>query len=333
MSEEKKQSEPTKIIYENEDEIDLLELAKTIWSGKKLIIWTVVIFTIATAVVSLFMTNIYTAQAVLRPAEPTQAGGGKISSLAAQFGGLANLAGIAMPGASSSTELVNLLKSNILKKNIIERYDLLPVLFPDKWDEEKKTWKKKNSGFSLNPLALISKIKPAQPNAPKKEPGVPDTWDGIRELDKKVMINYKLKDDIITISAEFSDPDMAAKIVNYFIITLNDYMSSEAKRIANINKEYLEKQLRETNDNLIQQKIYNLIADKIEITMMAEVKENFAFKVLDPPMAPDMKSKPQRGLMVITAFIMSLFLGVFVVLFREYLKKIKAKSAGGHHAK
>jgi uncharacterized protein involved in exopolysaccharide biosynthesis len=331
MREETKQSESINVVSENEDEIDLLELARTIWKGKKLIIWIVVIFTLATVAYSLFMTNIYTAQAILKPVDSTSAGGGKLSSLAAQFGGLASLAGIAMPGSTSSTEIVSLLKSNILRKNIIERYNLLPILFPDKWDERKKTWKK--PGVSLNPLALIAKLRPAQPNAGKKEPGVPDTWDGIRELDKKVRINYKLKEDLITISVEFPDPDMAARIANYYIITLNDYMSSEARRTANINKEYLEKQLRKTNDNIIQQKIYNLIADKIETMMMTEVNEGFAFKVLDPPMVPDMKSKPKRAQMIVVAFMVSLFLGVFVVLFREYLKKIKAQSAGGHHAK
>ena len=326
MSEETKQSAPTNSVTENEDEIDLLERAKTIWKGKKLIIWMVVIFTIATAVVSLFMTNIYTAHALLKQVDSNSGSG-----IATQLGGLASLAGLSTSGETSSIEIVNLLKSNILKKNIIEKYNLLPVLFPDDWDEKKKTWKKP-SGFSLIPLALISKIRPAQPNAPKKEPGVPDTWDGIRALDEIVNIHYDLKEDLITISAEFSDPDMAAKIVNYFIITLNDYMSSEANRVAKINKEYLEKQLSGTNDNLIREKIYNLIASKIETIVMSEVKENFAFKVLDPPMAPDKKSKPKRAQMVIVAFIVSLFLAVFVVLSRDYIKKIKAKSAGGHHA-
>jgi len=66
--------------------------------------------------------------------------------------------------------------------------------------------------------------------------------------------------------------------------------------------------------------------------MMAEVKEGFAFKVLDPPMAPDKKSKPKRAQMVVVAFIVSLFLGVFVILFKEYIKKIMAKSAGGPNA-
>jgi uncharacterized protein involved in exopolysaccharide biosynthesis len=304
MSDEVKKSEETNIVYENEDEIDLLELAKTIWNGKKLIIIIVLICTIITAVMSLFMPNVYTAKAVLKPTSQTQVGG-RLSALAGQFGGLASLAGIAMPSSASSVEMVNLLKSNILKKEIIENNQLLPILFPKRWDKKNKTWKK---------------------------PGVPKTWAGIRKLNGIVTINYNIKDDIIIISAEFNDPDMAAQIVNYFIIALSEHISSEAKRMAITNKEYLEKQLQETRDPIVQQKIYNLIADKIETTMMAEVKEGFAFKVLDPPMAPDMKSKPKRAQMVVISFLVSLFFGVFVVLFREYIKKIKATSAGGPNA-
>ena len=59
---------------------------------------------------------------------------------------------------------------------------------------------------------------------------------------------------------------------------------------------------------------------------MSEETKQSEPMVLDPPMAPDMKSKTKRAQMVVGAFIMSLFLGVFVVLFRKYLKKIKAKS-------
>ena len=331
MTDEMKKSEPVYHSNGEEDEIDLLELARVIWNSRKLIIAIVVLFTMFTAVASLFMTNIYTAKAILKPVTTRE--GGRFAALATQFGGMANLAGIAMPGAASSSELVNLLESNILKKKIIERYHLLPILFPKKWDAEKKQWKDpKAGGISLNPLALIKKLLPAKPGDNKKDAGVPDTWDGIRALNRIVNVNYNLKEDIITISVNFRDPQMAAAIADYFIITLTEHMSSEAKRIATINKEYLEKQLRETNDSLVQQKIYNLIAEKIETMMMAEVKEGFSFKVLDPPMAPDMKSKPKRALMVVVAFMVSLFLSVFIVFFREYLKKIRAKSAGGQNA-
>jgi len=309
-----------------DDEIDLVELAKTVWQGRKLIAWIVAGCTLATIIISLLMTNIYTATAVLKPVSP-QSSTSRMTSLAAQFGGLANLAGIAMPSSASSTEIVSLLESNVLKKEVIERYNLLPVLFPDDWDEEKKTWKK--PGISLNPLTYIAKLRPADPKAPKKEPGVPDIMDGIRALDEIINVNYNMKEDIITLTVNFPDAEMAAKIASSYITALNDHMSLEAKRIAITNREYLEKQLQETNDSLVQQKIYNLIAEKIETMMMAEVKEGFAFKVLDPPMTPDKKSKPKRAQMVILAFIVSLFLGVFIVFAKEYIKKIKGNFAGG----
>jgi uncharacterized protein involved in exopolysaccharide biosynthesis len=77
---------------------------------------------------------------------------------------------------------------------------------------------------------------------------------------------------------------------------------------------------------LIKQKIYSLIAQQIETSMMAEVKENFAFKVIDPPMTPDKKIKPARTVMVVLAFMMALFIGVFTAFFLEYLEKAKIKS-------
>ena len=61
---------------------------------------------------------------------------------------------------------------------------------------------------------------------------------------------------------------------------------------------------------------------------MAEVKGNI-FKISDRPEVPDKKIRPKRALMVILAMIMSLFVGVFLGLFREYLEKMKTANAGG----
>jgi len=59
--------------------------------------------------------------------------------------------------------------------------------------------------------------------------------------------------------------------------------------------------------------------------MLAEVKENFAFKIIDPPKEPDRKIKPNRASMVMLSFVVSLFLGIFALFFRAYLRKSKAK--------
>jgi uncharacterized protein involved in exopolysaccharide biosynthesis len=100
-------------------------------------------------------------------------------------------------------------------------------------------------------------------------------------------------------------------------------MASEAKRVADTNKYYLEAQLDKAADPFIKAKIYGLIAQQIETSVMAEVKENFAFKVLDPPRVPDAKIGPKRVQMVEVAFLLSLCVGILAAFTREYLRTLK----------
>ncbi len=144
-------------------------------------------------------------------------------------------------------------------------------------------------------------------------------------LDSIVKVNQNIKENIITITVDYHDPAMAAKMVEYFLTTLTDHMSSEARRVATINQKYLEEQLQQTADPLIKQKIYNLIAQQLETSMMAEVKENFAFKVIDPPMVPDKKVKPKRIQMALLSLFVSIIMGVFLAFLMEYLEKAKSK--------
>jgi uncharacterized protein involved in exopolysaccharide biosynthesis len=311
--------------FDQEDEINLLELWQVVWKRRKFIAYFTVIVVVLMAIYSLTMVNIYESKAVITPVESKGGGGGGMAAaLAVMGGGLGGMIGL--PESASSTEIILLLNSNILREKIIKEYNLLPVLFSKQWDEEKKTWKKEGGGFSLNPLSWISKLismaKPAdKKKTDKKEPGVPDMWDGLRALQDLVQITSNAKEKSITISTQFDDPEIAARLAGYFVAALNDHMSKEARRVAAINKKYLEEQLPLNADPLIKQKIYTMIAQQVETAMMAEVKENFSFKVIDPPLVPDKKIKPKRAQMVVLSFVVALFLAVFIVFFLEYLEK------------
>jgi len=151
------------------------------------------------------------------------------------------------------------------------------------------------------------------------------TWKGIRTLKSVFSVDNNQKEGVIELSAEFNDPKIAKDIINYILTELTNYMSSEAKRVAETNRKYLETLIDKNADPLIRQKIYSLIAKQIEISMMAEVKENFAFKVIDPPKVPDRRIKPKRRQIVLLAFITSLFAGIFVAFFMEYVENMKRR--------
>ncbi len=315
-----------------EDTINLMDLWQVIWKRKKFIGALVVIVVLATVVISLFMTDIYQSSAVIIPVTNKDTGSGTsaLSVVAQQFG---SLPGISMPGSTSSTEIVSLLNSNILREKIIERYGLMPILFHEQWDSRKRDWKRE-SKIDLNPSHWLSKLADAvrrdNPKASqkKKDENAPSLWDGLRFLDGIVRIDNDVKNNTITLTVDYENPELAAKLAGYFLEALTEHMSAEAKRVALINRTYLEEQLNKTADPLIRQKIYNLIAQQVETAMMSEVKENFAFKVIDPPKVPDRKIKPRRALMVVLSFVAALFMGVFTAFFMEYLERVRISSQG-----
>ena len=79
-----------------DDEIDLKELFMVLWSGSGLISAVTSLAAVISVVVALSLPNIYTASALLAPAESS---GGGLSGLMKQYGGLASLAGVSLPAA------------------------------------------------------------------------------------------------------------------------------------------------------------------------------------------------------------------------------------------
>ena len=262
----------------HEDEINLLDYLRVILKHKKLICYIVSIVVVLTIIISLLITPIYEAKAVIAPVaknnEPSETG-----SLAAQFG-------IPTQTSTNMSEIVNLLKSNVLKEKVIKKHNLLRVFIKER---------------DLRGMSESKKM-----------------WEAMRYLEDTLNVKPEQKDNSIEVSIQFRDPKIAADIVDYILFELTDHMSNEARRVADTNKQYLESQIDKTADPFIRTKIYTLIAQQIETAMMAEVKENFAFKVLDPPRAPDERISPRRALMTVIAFLVSLFLGIFVAFGNEY---------------
>lgn len=265
-----------------EDEINILDLLKVILKHKKMIIYTVIICVVCTAIVSLLMTKIYESKAVITPVEAPAAQSG-MNVIAAQFG-------VMTPQSANVSEIVGLLKSNILMQKVMEKGNFYQVLFKAA-DLQGKTENEK-------------------------------MWKGIRLLREGILkITENKKDNLITLSVQYKDPAITQKIASTTLTELTEYMTAEAKRVAEANKAHLDAQMASTGDPFVRQKLYSLIAQQIETSMMSAAKENFAFKVIDPPRVPDKRIKPKRTQMVIIAFFVSLIIGVFLAFLSEHLKK------------
>ncbi len=292
---------------------DLIAYWRVVRKSRLFIMTLAAISVISTALYSIFLTDVYEAAAIIAPVSGKDNVQDRLSAFSQQFG---MIPGLSMPASSSSSEIVNTLNSNILRREVIERNNLMPLLFPERWDKGSGAWREEKAG--KGPFMYLAAISPW-----RKDDGAPTMWDGVRSLKAIIRVKSNPKDNTITVSADTYDPGLSARLVGSFLAALNDHVSGESKRVADSTRRYLEGQLRSTADPLIRQKIYNLIAHQIEVAMMSEVKENFAFKVIDPPQAPDRKVGPKRLRMVSLSLALSLFAGAFFSFFIEYSERMK----------
>ena len=111
-----------------DDEIDLKELFAVLWSGKWLISAVTSVAAIVSILIALWLPNIYTASAVLAPADGGESG---LGGLLEQYGGLASLAGVSLPGGGGANQTgyaLELMKSRKFISEFVERHEILPEL-------------------------------------------------------------------------------------------------------------------------------------------------------------------------------------------------------------
>ena len=121
----------------DDDEIDLLELWNVIWKGK----WFIMGFTLLCTLVAVYYTLYvlpvtYKSDVVLQPTEETSQSG--LSVLAATLP-------ISIPLGNTggkNANIVSFLNSRTIKERLIEKYDLLPKLYPGIWDNKNQKWKR-----------------------------------------------------------------------------------------------------------------------------------------------------------------------------------------------
>jgi len=277
-----------------EDEIDLLEYWRVLWGSRKLILAVTLAAAVLAAGISLLMPNIYRAEVLLAPVSDDAGKGGGLSAALGGLGGLASLAGMSLPGGGNIEESLAVLKSREFLWRFVKDEKLMPVLFEDDWDEEKKSWKDAD---------------------PEKQPTL---WSAYRKLTKGVLnIDQDKKSNLVTLSIEWKDPELAAKWANSLVERLNAFLRQRAIEESKASLKYLNEALQKTQLEDVRKALFELISQEQKKAMLANTRVQYAFKVLDSAQAPDKKARPKRSLIVILAAFVAGFLVMVFVFIRH----------------
>lgn len=106
-------------------EINLLKLLLVLAKHWKIIVGVPILVAVITAIISLFMVNIYTAKTMIFPVDDDNSG---VMGMMAQMGGLAGIAGAGFGNGGSKADLyVTMLKSETIKDSVIDRFKLMKL--------------------------------------------------------------------------------------------------------------------------------------------------------------------------------------------------------------
>ncbi|MBN2333300.1 MAG: hypothetical protein JXO49_06085, partial [Deltaproteobacteria bacterium] len=225
-----------------EDEIDLLEYWNVIWGAKKFISLFTLGCTILAVIIVLILPVTYRSTAVLQPTTPDSGTMGKLSALA---GSLPFSLGLPT-GDTTGQKLMDFLSSRTLKERLLEKYDLLPYLFADDWDADKKKWKEDD---------------------PEDQPSIVKTIQD-EVLEDIYAVSSDKKSELITISWVDEDPKFAATMLDRVINELNYYLDFEYETDAQRERVFIEEQLQKAKTELErwEQQVPNVKTSQAAIT-------------------------------------------------------------------
>jgi LPS O-antigen subunit length determinant protein (WzzB/FepE family) len=100
---------------------------------------------------------------------------------------------------------------------------------------------------------------------------------------------------------------------------MRDWEINEAKR----SVFFLEKKLEDTVSVDMRTMFFRLIQKQTETIMLANVKEDYLFRVVDPAIIPEIKSSPNRAVICILGTLFGGFISVLFVLLTYFLQPKK----------
>ena len=280
------------------DELDFIGLWKVLIEYKLLIIVFTTLTTLGATYYASTLPTIYKAEVLMIPAS---GGGGGLSN---RLGGLADLAGVSLGGSSAGAEgeqALARLKTRSFLTNHIKEKNLKPILFASRWSEQGKLWIDKEPSDREASELLLDMVTTS--------------------------IDSKDKAGLVAFSLEWenpANPDKIADMANDLVSNMNFRAKQRAIVEAKNSISFLEKELEQTNILNSQTILYSMIEQQMQKIMLANIRDEFVFKVIDSAVVPRYAETKPVLMIIFIGFILGGLSGFIIASFIDKFKKEKS---------
>ncbi len=295
--------------HESFDLVEIQRIGGMLWNGRDVIVLMAVLSILLSALYLHMASYTYTTTMTLIPTQSQP------RDIAGQFGGLASLAGINIPGEIDAISPFSVYpeagQTRQVAADMIRNWpDVMPMVFKDQWDPQSRTW---HAPRTL--LYTISRlVKPVL--------GLPVynwTPPGPAELQQYIVQNVGVSQDkkkaLLTITLHASDPGFSKR----FILTLHQSTDSVLRRMtvdrAKKYAAYLATQLITTQASAVRDVLTQSLSDQETQIMMGSSNTDFAAQPLGPPESSTRPTSPIPIFVIFVGLLTGVLIGGVCVVF------------------
>jgi uncharacterized protein involved in exopolysaccharide biosynthesis len=257
-----------------------VNLVYAVWRHRYPVLLSTLLCGACAALASLLPTPIYKAAVVVTEVEDKDAAK-RLQTTNGSLSALANLTDLdPMQMLTSDARVQQFLHSRELAEAFVERENLGPVLYP----------------------------KAKQPVTP---------WFAAKRFRERVV--YVLQDKLkgtTTISMEWPDAKVAARWANDYVRLANEMLRDQDLETSRQKVVYLKTRSLSTDDVLAERALFNAVLQETATSMYARGRNEYALTVVDPALAPDLRTRPARRLMASLGATTGFLAAVIVVFWR-----------------
>jgi uncharacterized protein involved in exopolysaccharide biosynthesis len=266
--------------------------------------WLVLGTTLGAAVlfvlISFLFQPMYRAMAIYAPAPSQSSTGSRISG--GVLSALGSLGGIGVSGGGTSLGMiVAKVSSSSVTIAALEDEHALPILFPDRWDWKKNTWRANDPDLFGNP-----------PTHPTQEPTpaqIMESFNALRTVNSDVVSNT------ITVSVIMPDAGLSARLANRLAYYVNEDQRARTKQDAARAVVLLDAELKKTSQTSLQESITQLLQLQLQQEVLASATKDYVVQVVDPAVVPYVKTSPKRSLFAVFGLFLGGVLGTLIAIY------------------
>jgi hypothetical protein len=149
----------------------------------------------------------------------------------------------------------------------------------------------------------------------------------LQEAHKEFLLSFGVSKDkaknTIFVSYEHVSPEFAYNVVNWLVQDINEYMRQADIDDANKSIRYLQQEADKSTVAELRNVVYALLEEQLKTLMIANVRQEYVFKVIDKAVIPEEKSGPKRALILTLIYLSMLILTAACVIIAAQFKTLK----------